>query len=513
MVRILIAMRATALGNARHSRFGILSLVAAVVVGLATASSTLWLGFTAAGGASGGADQLALVMLTWTAGRIGFAAFSGGDPGIALDLFRIIPVPRRRLARSLLVLGLVDPAMPFLAIAFSSLVAFGFRHGPIAGLVGIVGAGALLLLVGILSTIVAALVPTGSRRRQDLGALLAAALISAVVVAGTLVGPLLATLAAGSTPALSLILRVLPTGWAGDAIAAASLGQPGAAALLVAALLAANALCAAIWPQVLGARLVAEAGSGRHAHARASARILPATVTGAVTSREVRLWIRDPNRAGFLIIALVVGLGGCLVPLITHGAAQLLPFAGLGTALIAAAVAGNSYGFDGPALGLTLTVAGAERHDVRGRQLAWFIVVGPYAILLSIAGLLVSEQNWAWPWVLAMLPALLGGGVGVFPLISLLAVQPLDDNGSPGPTWVVKAYATIVAVAISAAPPIALLVIGIVSRLAPLTWIAVPVGVLTGVCCAVVLGRIAGNLLARRGPEVFQILAGAVAGR
>ncbi|HMH58087.1 MAG TPA: hypothetical protein VK537_02785, partial [Galbitalea sp.] len=85
MVRILIAMRATALGNARRSRFGILSVIATAAVGLVTAGSTLWLGFTAAGGAFGGADQLALLMLTWSAGRIGFAAFSGGDPGIALD--------------------------------------------------------------------------------------------------------------------------------------------------------------------------------------------------------------------------------------------------------------------------------------------------------------------------------------------------------------------------------------------------------------------------------------------
>jgi ABC-2 type transport system permease protein len=356
-------------------------------------------------------------------------------------------------------------------------------------------------------------VPTGSRRRQDLGALLAAALISAVVVAGTLVGPLLATLDTGGAPALALVLRILPTGWAGDAIAAASLGQPGTAVLLLVALLAADALCAAIWPRVLGARLVAQAASGRHAHGKATGRILPATVTGAVASRELRLWIRDPNRAGFLLIALVVGLGGCLVPLITHGAAQLLPFAGLGTALIAAAIAGNSYGFDGPAFGLTLTVAGAERHDVRGRQLAWFLIVGPYAILLSIAGLLVSGQSWAWPWVLALLPALLGGAAGIIPIMSLLAVQPLDDNGSPGPTWVVKAYATIVAVAVSTAPTVVLLVIGTASGLVSLTWIAILVGVLTGVFCAVVLGRIAGNRLAAQGPEVFQTLAGAVAGR
>ena len=70
----------------------------------------------------------------------------------------------------------------------------------------ILGVLGLLALVSILSTIVAAVVPSGSRRRQDLGTLLAAGLISAVVVLGTLVGPLLATLAAGHATALSVVL-------------------------------------------------------------------------------------------------------------------------------------------------------------------------------------------------------------------------------------------------------------------------------------------------------------------
>ncbi|MHA7985102.1 hypothetical protein ACX9R5_04775 [Rathayibacter sp. CAU 1779] len=514
MVRILMHMRAAALANVRRSRFGTVSLIAGAFFGLLVAASTLLLGFTATGiEASGASDQIALVILTWTVGRVGFAAFSGGDPAIQLDLFRIVPVPRRRLARSLLIVGFADPALPFIAIAFSSLIAFGFRHGPVAGIVGILGTIGTLALVSIVSTIAAAVVPSGSRRRQDLGTLLAAVLISAVVVTGTLIGPLLALLASGRAPALSAVLRILPTGWAADATASAVSGSALTAVLLLIAL---GASCAALtiwWPHVLRARLLATGGGGRRGHVRRARRVLPGTAIGAVTGRELRLWIRDPNRTGFLLVAFVVGLGVCVVPLISQGTALLLPFAGLGTVVIAAAIAGNSYGFDGAALAIVLGVAGAEHADVRGRQLAWFLLVGPYSIVLSVAGLIVGDQQTAWPWVLGLLPAVVGGAVGLIPMISLVAVQPLDDNGSPGATWVLKAYVAIILTVVTAGPTIAVLVVGTVAGAAWLLWSGVPIGIITGTACVVWFGRVAGRRLKRNGPEIFQVLSNTPAGR
>ena len=41
-----------------------------------------------------------------------------------------------------------------------------------------------------------------------------------------------------------------------------------------------------------------------------------------------------------------------------------------------------------------------------------------------------SEDDAAWPWVLAVLPALLGGAAGLAPLASLISVQPLDEIGT-----------------------------------------------------------------------------------
>lgn len=514
MVRILTGMRTAALANARHTAFGIVSIVGAALLGLVAAAATLLLGFTAP--LSGGADQLALLLLTWVAGRVGFAAFSGADPAMPLDLFRTLPLPRRALSRAILTVGFADPSLFFLGIAACSLVAFGFRQGVGPGLVGIAGAALLLVLVSVLSTIVSALVPAGSRRRQDAGTLLAAVLISAVFVTGTLASTILSALAAGDAPALTAVLRILPSGWAPDAVALAgsgsAIGDLGAAGLLL-ALVVACAGVAAWWPRVLGGRLESVGGSGRRHRRHAGRRILPATPVGAVASRELRLWLRDPTRSGFLLIAFVVGLGVCLVPIISHGAAVMLPFSGLGTIVIAAAIAGNSYGFDGPAIGLVLTTPGAERADVRGRQLAWLLLIGPYAVLLSVVGLLIAGTAVEWIWVLSLLPVALGSAAGVSVLASAIAPQPLDDGGGPTPAWTLKAYASLILTALATAPVVVLLILGADSPAGWMRWLGLIVGLVIGVACAAGLGAVAARRVARRGPEMLQALATATAGR
>ena len=511
MVHVLATMRGYALANARQSRFGTASLIAAALLGLVAAGATLFLGFTAP--LSGGSTQIALALLTWAAGRVGFAAFSGADPAMPLDFFRMLPVPRRSLARGLLTLGLVDPSLYFLAIAAGSLVAFGFRHGAMGGVFGILGALLFLAFSSILSTIVSALVPAGSRRRQDAGTLLAAVLISAVFVTSTLTPAILTALGKGQDVALALVLQILPTGWAGDSIALGTAGNVWAAVGVVIALALACIGLTIWWPHVLTSRLESVGGSGRRHHGRPGRRILPATPAGSVTSREMRLWVRDPTRAGFLLISLVVGLGVCIVPLVSRGADMLLPFAGLGTVIIAAAVAGNSYGFDGPAFGLVLTTPGAERADVRGRQYAWLLLIGPYAILLSFGALIVAGQPGEWVWVLGLLPAALGAAAGVSALVSAVAPQALDDGGGPTPAWTVKVYATLILTALATAPVLALLILGSVAGVAWISWLGVPVGIVIGVIVAVRLGSVATTRLVRRGPEMLAALASSPAGR
>ena len=44
-----------------------------------------------------------------------------------------------------------------------------------------------------------------------------------------------------------------------------------------------------------------------------------------------------------------------------------------------------------------------------------------------------QRDDAAWPWVLAVPPALLGGAAGLAPLSSLISVQPLGETGDPTP--------------------------------------------------------------------------------
>jgi ABC-2 type transport system permease protein len=67
-----------------------------------------------------------------------------------------------------------------------------------------------------------------------------------------------------------------------------------------------------------------------------------------------------------------------------------LPWAGLAAALIVATGAANVYGDDGTALWLTRMVPGVERADVRGRQVAWLLVVAPAMVVLTVALTLLS---------------------------------------------------------------------------------------------------------------------------
>lgn len=511
MVRVLVTMRGFALANTRHTRFGIASLIVTALLGLLAASATMLLGFTAP--LRGGDAQIALVVLAWVAGRVGFAAFSGADAALPLDSFRMLPIHRASLSRALLALGFVDPALLFFALACGSLVAFGFRLDLASGIVAVVGALLLIALTSVLSTIVSALVPAGSRRRQDVGTLLAAVVISAVFVMSTLTPTLLAALASGHAGVLAWTLRIIPTGWPGDAAVLNATGYSWAAALVVLALAGVCVALAAYWPRVLTNRLESVGGSGRRGGGGRRRRILPATPVGGVVSRELRLWVRDPTRAGFLLISMVVGLGVCVVPLMSKGADLLLPFAGIGTAIIAAGIAGNVYGFDGPGFGLVLTSPNGERADVRGRQLAWLLIVGPYSTLLSLGGLLIAGQPAAWPWVCGLLPAVIGAATGVAILVSAIAPQPLDDGGGPTPTWTVKVYASLTFTALATSPVLALLILGSALNAPWLAWLGVPVGIAVGTVLAVSLGRAAVTRLQRRGPEMLDVLASSPSGR
>jgi len=239
-------------------------------------------------------------------------------------------------------------------------------------------------------------------------------------------------LAEGPSPLLATALRVLPSGWAPVAVAAADRSDWPLAIGALAGLAVLAAVLLLAWATLLPSNMrrrggqahrTARRGAAPHGtaaeHPAAWQRLLPAGPTGAVVGRELRAWRRDPGRTLLLLLALLISGLNLAVPAVAFHAGGALPWVGVAAALIVSTGAANVYGDDGTALWLTRMVPGVERADVRGRQAAWLLVVAPVMVALTVALTALSGQGWAWPWVLATLPAVLGGTAGLLVFIGI----------------------------------------------------------------------------------------------
>jgi ABC-2 type transport system permease protein len=509
VVSVLIELRRTI---ARHqvARAGVAWLAFGAILGLACALGTLVLGLAHYQHPGAGVDVVALVLALWMLGRVAQSALAGGDGTLRPELFALLPIPLPRLARSLLIAGLADASLLVVGIAYAATIALGARSGPVEAVVGVVAVLLSLVLTSVLSTIAAGVLGPSSRRGHDAGTIVVAVGLSAIAVAGTLLPLLARTLERRSAPWLSVLVRVLPSGWGPVAVDAAARSQW---ALVAGALLGTAALTVAVaaaWPPILGRRMHGATGSDRGVRGgRGRPRALPATATGAVAGKELRLWRRDPIRLTCLLIAAIVGTAAFAIPAISGAGSVLLPFAGAMTAVIAGACACNLYGNDGTSLWLTIATPHSSAADVHGRALAWLLIVAPFVLASTVVLTAVSGQAWAWPWVLAGVPALLGGAAGLCAYGSLVSVQPLDDTGSPTPAWSLKVHVALVVVALTALPPLVVLAAGQLAGARWLLWAAVPFGLATGVVEAVWLGRLAARRLRTRGVEVLRTIVDA----
>jgi len=238
---------------------------------------------------------------------------------------------------------------------------------------------------------------------------------------------------------------------------------------------------------------------------------LLASPAGSVVAKEMRAWWRDPLRTQTIIVALAWALGTVLLPL-TFGAKVLLPWAGPAVALASACCCASLYAQDGTALWLTLLVPAAERPDVRGRQWAFLLVFAPVTIVIAVVFAAVSGLTWTWPWVLALTPALLGGGAGLLAIIWVAILvpgpdahrrpdNPMDHGNAAGPANIMFWTGLLPAV-----PAVGLLLAGTELHNEAVRWTAVPMGVATGCLLAWWLGRAGARRLEARGPELLTLI-------
>jgi ABC-2 type transport system permease protein len=536
---VLVRMRMSLLRNAPG---GAGMLVFGAVLGLAGAICTLLLGLTPYDEPGRSVDLIATLTLGWLIGWImGPIAFRGGGQGLRPEYFALLPLPPRRLAGGLLAASFFGLAPAITLIALAATLVFAGRLGFVPFLVAVPATLLQLVVIVLLSKVAIAMLTAtlNSRRGQDLGALLMAGVIALCSGGWSLAGIVGEQLATGAPPALSVTLRVLPSGWAAVAVAAAGrsdwalalAGLLGLAVLAVLLLLAWSALLqrnmrrvGSAAPRRARVREAKPGGAGGGAKPRTQVqaptvqRLLPATPTGAVIGKELLAWRRDPSRTLALIIALLISVLNIGVPAIAWDGMVLLPWVGPGIALIAAMSAVNLYGDDGTAFWLTRMVPGVERADVRGRQLALLLAIGPGVLLLTAALTLLSGESWTWPWVLAALPPLTVGVAGLAVVVAVRfpiqlkdpnkRTSPFDTTDDPNAGGAVMAHAYVMLglAAIAALPGIAVVLIGSLRQQPALQW----VGVLVSVGVAALLywggGRVASRMLVERGAELMDLL-------
>ncbi|NLX09609.1 MAG: hypothetical protein GXY36_08125 [Chloroflexi bacterium] len=490
-------------------------------VGLLLAAGTIALGVTNADNPPLAVDLLASACAAWTLGMALAPVFSGGG-GIRAEHFALLPIPPRKLAAGLLGAALVGVLPAVALIAFAALAIFGFMHGIGPGLIGVAVTLLQLIVAVLLARVVHGVM--GQAMQTQIGMELVAfyiALLVAMVSVGwfaiePLTGQTAEVLTEGWPPALSTAFRVLPSGWGIVAVDAAFKGEWG---LVIGALLAFGGLIGGLllaWAALLARSLTLKPASRS---VRGSAgpvgpaldRWLPQNRLGAVVARELRAWVRDPWRALELRIALWSGLLMGAIPL-AAGFTEVLPFAGITIVIMGSVVSGNLLGLDGSALWQTILTPGAERIDIRGRQWAWLLIFGPVSLAVTIVFTLVTGHHWAWPLVLALEAALLGGAVGLMVVFSVffpspgidprMRKNPMDSSGEMVTGAIVMPWLA----GLTALPAAAVSIMGLVDDNLLLQWLGVPVGMLTGIGLAWGLGYLAYRRLEARGPELLNLM-------
>ncbi|MET8544417.1 hypothetical protein ABZW03_27805 [Kitasatospora sp. NPDC004799] len=519
MVGVLTGMKLAVL---RRSMSGprAASLILGAVFGGLVAVGTALLGLVDFPVPEAGFGVLAVVMLLWTLGWALGPMLTGGDATLRLDYFTLVPLRPRTLALGLLGAGFVGITPLISLVAFSVLIVFGAFQGLLPALVAVPGALLQLLFVVVLSKFT--MQSLGSVVRSRLGWELSSLVVGFVVAflnTGWFAIGFFVKLFTGEWAAdAGTVVRTLPSGWSVVAVDAARRSDWPMVAAALGGLLAVSVLLFAAWTALLSRQLVRGTAGGKAERATARGtgrRLLPDSAGGAVTGKELRLWARDPRRARFLRIALWTGVFTGLLPLLS-GFPVMLPWTGVVTALFAGALCANLYGLDAGAIWLTLVVPGAERVDVRARQVTWLLVVAPVALVLTLALTAASSAGWAWPWVLATLPAVLGGAAGLIPLMSVLGAAPFPDrpggnpldgfNDESGDQVRLQTLVVLLLQLFCAAPAAGVVLAGTLLHSAPLRWAGVAVGLLTGLLYAWALGRAAQRRLETRGPEFLDVM-------
>jgi ABC-2 type transport system permease protein len=518
-------MKLRVLRNSMRGR-QMVGLIIGGLFGLAFALLTMLTGLSRFGGPATTVDLLAALYAGWLVGWVlAPVATGGGDETLRPEHFALLPIGKRQLATGLLAASFAGVPAVVSLVAFLGLFLYGLTFGAGAAVVGLLFAVLQLALVVLTGRLVMAALGAllTSRKGKDLGILLVALTGLSGVGVNYVLSSLGPAIIDGRVPEFAAVVTIMPSGWGAVAVHEAGAGNWIMVGLLLTAMVALLAFLLAGWGVLLVKRTTNTSfrGSSRSASHNSSAKtdgpkrrfLLPDTPVGAVARKELRTWWRDARRRVALLSTLIIGVVITVAPALSGGSPRTLPFISVLVVFFSCLQAGNLYGFDGSALWHTLVIPGAERADVRGRQLGWALIVGPIGLVLAAVVPGVTSSSFAYPWVFGLLPAGLGAGAGVLLLQSVLVAFPLPDarrnsspfasGGRPGCARILLQLSIMLLLVVAALPVIAVEVAGTIAHLPVLRWAGVPVGIVTGAVLAWWWGRIALNRLIRRGPELL----------
>ncbi|MFF0495039.1 hypothetical protein ACFYU5_01430 [Nocardia aobensis] len=519
MVGVLIRMRWRLTVRAMTGGRAAVGFWIGVFFGLVAAVGTAVLMATAGHGWEPRAaiNVAATLYAVWTLGWLAGPILTGSsDETLQPEHFRLLPLSYRQLSVGLAAVAFTGPAGAVNLIAFAGLVAIGIQLGVVPTVFAILGICLQLVFVVLLSRALLAWIGAAmrSRRGRDLGVVLAALTGLAYYPLQLLMsylGPRLEHV----SPALGATLRLLPSGWAPYAVQAADEGHWWFGVAALAGLAALSALLWQAWAVLLRRRLTTTAAPAGPVRAQASSgrleRMIRPTPVGAVVLKELRTWWRDGRRRAALLPLMLIGVVLPIFLGLQNGGASV-PFAGVFVVWLAAMASANMYAFDGTALWHTLVIPGAVRADVRGRIIAWLVLVAPLAVVLTLVlpGA-VGAARW-YPWVVSMLPVVLGVGVAAAMLLSVYAAYPLPqqrgnpfagNSGNPGCARALVQLAVAFGQLVVGLPVLGLLVLGTYLGNALFEWGAFPVGLALGLGAAVLGAHLATRRIESHGPELL----------
>ncbi len=451
----------------------------------------------------------------WTVGWILGSILSGGDGILRTEYFVLLPLNPYKLARTLLVVSFIGlgPIVSF--IAFIGLLIYVARISLYATIVAVPAIILQLIFVVLLSKVIISLMGEAMRSRagMEIGAMFIG-LIIAFLNVGWYALPVINRIIFHDTA----IFYMIPSSWT---ILAVEYAIQSNWLLVFAFLSAITIFCLFllfIWTTLLTRSTVRNSkevqGKITNKHYKKVVKKFFENKIGAIITKELKCWGKDPQRGRFLRMGIWIGVFYGIIVTIAD-IPYLMPWAGVIMIVFTSMFACNLYGFDGSALWLTLVTPGAERIDVRGRQLAWLIAIGPVAILTTLIFTFTSGLTSVYPWVFAVVPALLGGAVDLIILFSVVNLIPITDPHRRGRGTIIsgddmnasKMFITtwlmLLMVLVTTIPAVLVVWLGTSLHIQFIQWLGVPTGVCTGVFLAWLFGRIAYKKLERNGPELL----------